>query len=89
MNLAPKKLLGQLVKNAIIDQQIADKYELESLQKNIGIYDYVLEHTSISKHEVLRATSELMNIPFVDLTTSPIDPQAISLVPESIAKNIP
>ena len=86
MNLAPKKLLGQLVKNAIIDQQIADKYELESLQKNIGIYDYVLEHTSISKHEVLRATSELMNIPFVDLTTSPIDPQAISLVPESIAK---
>lgn len=86
MNIAPKKLLGQMVKNNIIDQQIADRYELESLQKNIGIYDYVLGHTSISKHEILRATSELMNIPFVDLTTSPIDPQAISLVPESIAK---
>lgn len=86
MNLAPKKLLGQLVKNAIIDQQIADRYELESLQKNIGIYDYVLGHTSIAKQAVLRAASELMNIPFVDLTTSPIDPQAISLVPESIAK---
>ena len=86
MNLAPKKLLGQLVKNAVIDQQIADKYELESLQKNIGIYDYLLENTPIAKQTVLRAASELTNIPFVDLTTSPIDPQAISLVPESIAK---
>lgn len=86
MNLAPKKLLGQLVKNAVIDQQIADRYELESLQKNIGIYDYMLANTPIAKQAVLRAASELTNIPFVDLTTSPIDPQAISLVPESIAK---
>ncbi len=86
MNLAPKKLLGQLVKNAVIDQQIADKYELESIQKNIGIYDYMLSDTPIAKHAILRAASELMNIPFVDLSTSPIDPQAISLVPESIAK---
>lgn len=86
MNLAPKKLLGQLVKNAVIDQQIADRYELESLQKNIGIYDYMLSSTPIAKQAVLRAASELMSIPYVDLTTSPIDPQAISLVPEAIAK---
>jgi len=86
MDLAPKKLLGQLVKNAVIDQQIADRYELESLQKNIGIYDYILANTPIAKQAVLRAASELTNIPFVDLATSPIDPQAISLVPESIAK---
>jgi len=86
MNLAPKKLLGQLVKDSIIDQQTADRYELESLQKNIGIYDFVLGNTPIAKQAVLRAASELMNISYVDLTTSPIDPQAISLLPESIAR---
>jgi len=86
MNLAPKKLLGQLVKNAVIDQQIADRYELDSLQKNIGIYDYILTSTPIAKQAVLKAASELTNIPYVDLSTSPIDPHAVSLVPQSIAK---
>lgn len=86
MNIAPKKLLGQLIKNSVIDQPIADRYELDSLQKNVGIYEYVLSQTSISKTAVLRAASEILNIPYVDLTMSPIDPQAISLVPEAIAK---
>lgn len=86
MNIAPKKLLGQLIKNSVIDQPIADRYELDSLQKNVGIYEYVLSQTSISKTAVLRAASEILNIPYVDLTISPIDPQAISLVPEAIAK---
>lgn len=86
MNLAPKKLLGQLIKNGIIDQKTADRYELDSLQKNMSIYDYLLSSTTISKSEILKAASELMQISFVDLTTSPIDPQAISLVSESIAR---
>lgn len=86
MNVAPKKLLAQLMKNAVIDQQSADRYELDSLQKNEEIYDYLLKHTSIPKQSILKATGELMNIPYVDLASSPIDPQALSLISESIAR---
>lgn len=86
MNVAPKKLLAQLMKNSVIDQQSADRYELDSLQKNEDIYDYLLKHTSIAKQSILKAAGELMNIPYVDLASSPIDPQALSLISESIAR---
>ncbi len=85
MNLAPKKLLGQLILNKVIDQQTADRYELESIQKNQGIYEYLLTNTPIAKQHILHAAAQLMQIPYVDLTTSPIDPQAISLLSEAIA----
>src|SRR3989344_2520500 len=86
MNVSPKKLLTQLVHNGIIDQNTADTYELTSLQKNIPIVDYLTSKTPIDKAALLKATAEVMQVSFVDLTTSPVDPQAVSLLSESIAR---
>ncbi len=86
MNVSPKKLLTQLVHNGVIDQNTADTYELSSLQKNIPIMDYLSTSTSVEKGALLKATAEIMQVPYVDLTNSPIDPQAISLISESIAR---
>lgn len=86
MDIAPKKLLNQLVQNKVFDQETADKYELASLQKNRSIYEYLLSKNEINKGEVLKAVSQILSIPYVDLTSSPVDPQAVGLVPESIAK---
>lgn len=86
MNLSPKKLLNQLVQNKAFNQETADRYELASLQKNRSIYEYLLNSSEVDKKEVLKATSEILKIPYVDLTTSPVDPQAVGLVPEVIAR---
>ena len=86
MNIAPKQLLYQLVQDNIVDQQTADKFELASIQKNIPIYDYLLYSTTVNKGDILKATAEVLGIPYVDLTTSPADPQATGLVSESIAR---
>src|SRR3989338_7073159 len=86
MNVSPKKLLTQLVHNGIIDQNTPDTYELTSLQKNIPIVDYLTSKTPIDKAALLKATAEVMQVSFVDLTTSPVDPQAVSLLSESIAR---
>lgn len=86
MNFTPKVLLAQLIKNGIIDQQTADHYELESLQKNLAIYDYLLKYTELKKTEVLNAAAQLLNISAVDLISLPVDPQAVSLISESIAR---
>ncbi len=86
MDVAPKKLLNQLVQNKVLNQEAADKYELASLQKNRSIYDYLLSSNEVDKEEVLKAVSEILKIPYVDLTTSPVDPQAVGLVPEAIAR---
>lgn len=86
MNFTPKVLLAQLIKNGIIDQQTADHYELESLQKNLAIYDYLLKYTELKKTDVLNAAAQLLNISAVDLISLPVDPQAVSLISESIAR---
>ena len=86
MNVVPKQLLQQLVGNHIIDQPTADSYELASIQKGVPIYEYLLQNTTLNKGEVLKAASQILQIPFVDLTSSPVDPQAISLISESIVR---
>lgn len=86
MNFTPKVLLSQLIKNGVIDQQQADHFELESLQKNLAIYEYLLQHTELKRTDILAAAAQLLNIASVDLSALPVEPEAVSLVSESIAR---
>jgi len=86
MNFTPKVLLAQLIKNGVIDQPTADHYELDSLQKNIPIYEYLLQNTTLQKNDVLAAAAQLLNITSIDLATLPVDPEAVSMISESIAR---
>ena len=88
MQIAPKKLLNKLVFNNVLTQDLADRFEVESIQKNIPVYDYLLSNPEISKAEIVRAAGQVENVSYVDLENSPVDPQAISQLPESIAKNL-
>lgn len=87
MDLNPKLLLNQLVKNKDVDQAEADKYEVESLKKNLEIRDYLFEYTSIPRIRIIKAISEVFNIPYIDLENSPIDSQAVGFISESIARS--
>ncbi|MDO8497079.1 MAG: GspE/PulE family protein [bacterium] len=86
MTLSPKQFLEKLIKEGAIDQPTADKYEIESLQKNKPIDIYLLEETDVKKELVLQIKAELLNVPFIDIATAAIDPQALSMIPESIAR---
>lgn len=86
MIISPKSLLQQLVKNKIITSQDADKYEVGVLQKNIDIQSYLNENTNIRRVEITKAIAQLNNINFVDLSSSPIDPQAVGFISESISR---
>ncbi len=88
MQILPKKLLNQLVVNKILTQDLADRYEVESIQKNTPIYDYLLAIPDLNKSQIVKSVAEVENVPYVDLENSPVDPQAISIIPESIAKNL-
>ncbi len=86
MNVSPKQLLGQLIKNAVISKEEADKIELNSLQKNISVYQYLITYSQIKKLEILKAVAEILKVAYIDLMNSPVDPEAISYVSESIAR---
>ncbi len=86
MNIIPKKLLSQLVKNNSISEKEADQFEVASLQKNLPIQEYLFQYSNLNKGDVIRAMGEVLAAPTVDLSNSPIDPQAVSFISESIAR---
>lgn len=86
MNISPKKILDQLIKNMQITSDEGSKFEVASLQKNISIIDYLHNFTSVSRIEIVRAQAEIEKISYVDLDKTPIDSQAVGLVSESVSR---
>jgi len=86
MNISPKKILEQLVKNKQITAEDSSKYEVASLQKDISIVDYLYSYTSVPRIEIIKAQAEIQNITYVDLEKTPIDSQAVGLVSESVSR---
>ncbi len=84
MNITPKQLLDQLVKNQQITKPEADQFEVASLQKNLSIIDYFYQFTHLSRIEIVKARAEIEQVPYVDLDKTPIDSQAVGLISESI-----
>lgn len=86
MNISPKKILEQLVKNKQITIEDSSKYEVASLQKDISIVDYLYGYTNVPRIEIIKAQAEIQNITYVDLEKTPIDSQAVGLVSESVSR---
>jgi type IV pilus assembly protein PilB len=86
MNIIPKQLLSQLVKNKVITQDQADQYEIESLQKNLPIDKFLFDFTNIKREEIIKAIAQVFDISYISLENVPNDPQATTLISESIAK---
>lgn len=82
--ISPRKLLDQLVKNQQINETEANQYEVESLQKDLPIVDYLEQFSRIKRIEILKARAELEAVPYVNLEEVPIDSQAVGLISESI-----
>lgn len=86
MNIPPKQLLNLLVQSKVLDQKKADEIELDCLKNNQPIDSYLFEQTSLAKTDILNAIGSIFHIPTTDIASIAIDPQAIGLVPESIAR---
>jgi len=84
MNITPKQLLNQLVKNMQITESEANQFEIASLQKNLSIINYLYQFSHLSRIEIVKARAEITQIPFVNLDKTPIDSEAVGLISESI-----
>jgi len=86
MSIQPKELLAQLVTSGVIDKEQSQRLELESIQKNIPLDQYLLQTHTTSKETLLQASAQVMHVPFTDLNKQPIDPHAVSLLSEGVAR---
>src|SRR3990167_5697222 len=88
MDLNQKALLNRLVENKDVSKEEADQIEVESLKKNLAIKDYLFEYGQIPRQNVIKAQSQVMGVPYVDLENSPIDSQAIGFLEKKTGKKI-
>ena len=84
MNITPKQLLDQLVKNQQISETEAEQFEVASLQKNLSIINYLYQFSHVLRIEIAKAVAQIEQIPYIDLEKTPIDSQAVGLISESI-----
>ncbi len=86
MLISPKSFLKSLVTSGVIDQSTADTYEVESLKNNQPIDQFLLEHSEIPHDVILKTKAQIMEVPYIDIAQAAVDPQALTHIPESVAR---
>lgn len=86
MKISPRQFIGKLIEEHVIDQQEAEKIEIDALNKNLPIFEYLLKYSSVKKEQLLKIQSEFLHVPFVDIASSAVDPQALNFIPESVSR---
>src|SRR3989339_371475 len=86
MIISPKQFIARLVENHVIDGEAADRIEIDALNKNLPIFDYLLKYGNVKKESVLKVQADILNVPYIDISSSAADPQALNFIPESVAR---
>lgn len=86
MIISPKQFIAKLVENHVVDEAAAEKIELDALSKNLPIFDYLLKYSTIKKDDILKIQAQFLNVPFIDVSATAADPQALNSINESVAR---
>jgi len=81
-----KTISDVLLAKKIIDQQTFDKIKLAHINTNKPIEQIVTDHNWASEEEIAKAKAEIHNIPYTDLKEISVSPEALSLLPEAVAR---
>lgn len=67
-------------------EESAQQHEVEALKKNMPIDQYLLRYTNIGESTVLKTKAELLNVPFIDIGNTAIDPQSLKFISQTVAQ---
>ncbi len=75
-----------LVSQKALSSKRAKQLKLAELQTGKPQEDIVKEQNLVSEKELVRAKATLYNVPYVDLSSTPVNPDALSVLPQEVAK---
>jgi len=87
MTPAQKTIAEILFEKKIINQEQLQKIKLESVNSGKSFEEVIHEGSFTSEEELAQAKAETINIPFIKLTSASISPQALSMLPEPVARH--
>jgi len=84
---APSKTIADiLVASGKLSPEKAEKVKLEFLNTGKPIEQLITEGKLVSESDLTQARAQFYNIPFVSLSETPSSPEALNLVPRSVAE---
>ena len=81
-----QRLAEILREDKVINQDQYDKVKMENVNTGKTIESLLVKHNFVSPSNLAQAKAKIYNIPFINLSTSGVNPQAMHLVPEVVAK---
>lgn len=81
----PSTLVDVLISQEIIKPEQGEKIKLQEIQSGKTQEDIIKTQGIVTPEQLSRAQAQLYNVPFVDLAQVPISPEALSVVPNSVA----
>ena len=79
-------LADVLVSLGSIDAKQAEKIKLAEIQSGSSQEDIIRKGAIVTEDKLVRGKAQLYNIPFVDLSTMPVAPAALSALPPEVAE---
>ncbi len=83
---AQKTIPAILFQKGVITKEQLEKVKLESINTGRPFEEIIETHNFASEEELIRAKAEVINIPFIKLAETSVSPQALSMLPEVVAK---
>lgn len=75
-----------LVSMGALDKARADQVKLAEIQSGSSQEDIIKKSALVPDAKLVQAKAKLYNIPFIDLTTTPVAPDALSTLPQEVAE---
>ncbi len=75
-----------LVSEGFLDEQKGKAIRLEEVQSGKPQEQILLERKLINETQLTQAKAKLYNVPFLDLNTTPVSPEALSKLPQEVAQ---
>lgn len=86
MKVPYRDLKKALIELNLMSEEEVKKAEIEALKKGMSFDQYLFQETDLPREKVFQALARALNLEFVDIDKTASDPQALSFIPENIAK---
>ena len=79
-------LVDVLVTQGSLTSQRGEQVKLAEVQSGKSQEDILCDQNMVSEEELTKAKAAYYNVPFVDLSSSPVNPDALSALPKEVAE---
>lgn len=79
-------LVDVLLEDKVLSPEQAERVKLAEIQTGKTQEDIILGENLVDESDLTRAKAKLYNVPYIDLSTTPVSPEALGLVPQAVAQ---